>query len=560
MNESDSKSKDDENLWASVLSEVQTSRSSALPASRNILVLGDKESGKTTLIAKLAGNEDPKKGAGLEYGFINVRDEEREDQTRLGHWILDGDMSHSHLLRFALKESNFRDTTLLLCVAMTSPWNIMDQLQTWASLLHDHIDRLALSAEQTKQLQNENIRRWQSYCEPGDDSEAEGKGGSSSSPSKHHHLSMSMSRSRLGLDTSGTGLSGDGGLEANDSDLEAELEPLPEDTLTRNLGLDLIVVVTKTDYMSDLERDYDYKDEHFDFIQQYVRKFCLQFGASLFYVSVKDDKNCDLLYKYLVHRIYGFPFRTPALVVEKDAVFIPAGWDSSKKIGILYENMHSVKPDQYYTDVIAKPMISQVGPGAQGSARKAGPKGHSEVEVVAEDMASFLARQQAYLQGSGGGVGAPGGVPGGGVPPGAVNPGGSPVNQATKGGEGQRKSIGSVSPGGQNSPKKDPPKGVGPGGANTSEGVLANFFNSLLNKKTGQGMAGSPGAQQIKPPGANVNDEYKAAVRSDAAAELDRLTRKKSSVTSSGGGGGGGNANNSTNNSIDNSLNNSSEC
>ena len=51
------------------------------------------------------------------------------DQTRLGHWILDGDMSHSHLLRFALKESNFRDTTLLLCVAMTSPWNIMDQLQ-----------------------------------------------------------------------------------------------------------------------------------------------------------------------------------------------------------------------------------------------------------------------------------------------------------------------------------------------------------------------------------------------------------------------------------------------
>lgn len=78
------------------------------------------------------------------------------DQTRLGHWILDGDMAHSHLLRFALKESNFTDTTLLLCVAMTTPWNIMDQLQTWATLLHDHIDRLALTAEQTKQLQNES--------------------------------------------------------------------------------------------------------------------------------------------------------------------------------------------------------------------------------------------------------------------------------------------------------------------------------------------------------------------------------------------------------------------
>ena len=32
--------------------------------------------------------------------------------------------------------------------------------------------------------------------------------------------------------------------------------------------------------------------------------------------------------------------QTPALVVEKDAVFIPAGWDNNKKIAILYENMH----------------------------------------------------------------------------------------------------------------------------------------------------------------------------------------------------------------------------
>ena len=40
----------------------------------------------------------------------------------------------------------------------------------------------------------------------------------------------------------------------------------------------------------------------------------------------------------------------------------------------------------------------------------------------------------------------------------------------------------------------------GAAGAATSEGVLASFFNSLLNKKTGQGMPGEPGAQ-IKSPG-----------------------------------------------------------
>ena len=40
------------------------------------------------------------------------------------------------------------------------------------------------------------------------------------------------------------------------------------------------------------------------------------------YTSVKEEKNCDLIYKYLVHRIYGFPFDTPAYVVDKDSVFV----------------------------------------------------------------------------------------------------------------------------------------------------------------------------------------------------------------------------------------------
>lgn len=43
-----------------------------------MLVLGDNETGKTTLIAKLQGVEDPKKGSALEYAYIDVRDEYRD--------------------------------------------------------------------------------------------------------------------------------------------------------------------------------------------------------------------------------------------------------------------------------------------------------------------------------------------------------------------------------------------------------------------------------------------------------------------------------------------------
>merc|ERR1711874_122498 len=126
-------------------------------------------------------------------------------------------------------------------------------------------------------------------------------------------------------------------------------------------------------------------------------------------------------------------------------------------------------------------------------------------EVTAEDEQGFLLRQQQYLQ-----QGAP---PAG---PTIANASLPPSIQKTP----DRKSVGS--PGVQGSPRKTTDSlgnpGVGPGG-NTSEGVLANFFNSLFSKKTGQ--PGSPGTQVKSAAG---NDDL-AAVRSDAAAELDRLTR-----------------------------------
>ena len=45
-------------------------------------------------------------------------------------------------------------------------------------------------------------------------------------------------------------------------------------------------------------------------------------GAALFYTSVKEEKNCDLLRRYLLHRIYGLPFGQKAFVMERDSVFV----------------------------------------------------------------------------------------------------------------------------------------------------------------------------------------------------------------------------------------------
>ncbi|XP_037287432.2 dynein light intermediate chain [Rhipicephalus microplus] len=466
---------DDEsqNIWSSILKQVQESLPNKLPSHKLLLVMGDNESGKTTLIAKIQGNDDPKKGSGLEYHYLYVRDEYREDQTRLGVWVLDGDPWHRNLLKFVLTEETLEDTTVLLTASMTTPWSLLDSLQSWATVLEEHLSRLRLPPSTVEKNRLRVVRRFQDYIEPGDEIEG---------------VSSPLRRTSATI----------GGEDGDASSAAAHALPLlGEETLVNNLGLDVVVVVTKTDYMSTLEKNYDFKDEHFDFIQQAVRKFCLRYGAALFYTSVKEDKNCDLLYKYLVHRIYGFPFKTPALVVEKDGVFIPSGWDNDKKIAILYENITSASPDDPYSEVITRPMTT----------RKPLQR---EPEVLAEGDQAFLARQLAQLNQQA-----------------QPSPGRATSSDAAAGAAGGARTPVGV----QKSAERRLPGSHGalptPGKKDTefaklsqadgakvgNEGVLQNFFNSLLNRKTG------PGSTPIR------TAADKSLMHNDAAAQLERMTR-----------------------------------
>ncbi|XP_044535892.1 cytoplasmic dynein 1 light intermediate chain 1 isoform X2 [Gracilinanus agilis] len=286
--------------------------------------------------------------------------------------------------------------------------------------------------------------------------------------------------------------------------------PLGADTLTYNLGVPVLVVCTKCDAISVLEKEHDYKDEHFDFIQSHIRKFCLQYGAALIYTSVKENKNIDLVYKYIVQKLYGFPFKIPAVVVEKDAVFIPAGWDNDKKIGILHENFQTLKAEDSFEDIITKPPVR---------------KFVHEKEIVAEDDQVFLMKQQSQLAKQ------PPTAAGRPVDSSPRVPGGSPrtPNRAVS------SNVASVSPIPAGSKKIDPNMKAGA----TSEGVLANFFNSLLSKKTGS--PGGPGVGSSSPGGgggsgggslpSSAKKSGQKPVLTDVQAELDRISRKPDMVS-----------------------------
>ena len=156
------------------MKQVQTSTSNKLPASKAVLVLGDNQAGKTSLIAKMQGNEDPKKGSGLEYHHMLVRDEYRDEHTKLGFWLLDGDSEvfHKNLLSFALNEDSFEDTTIILTASMTTPWDIIASLKRWAKVLENHISSLKLPREKQQLLKGQVAKRYLEYISPGDEVEA----------------------------------------------------------------------------------------------------------------------------------------------------------------------------------------------------------------------------------------------------------------------------------------------------------------------------------------------------------------------------------------------------
>ena len=62
----------------------------------------------------------------------------------------------------------------------------------------------------------------------------------------------------------------------------------------------------------------------------HLREYSLLYGASVLFTSSKprESKNLDTLYQYINHRIYKFKFDKKPQIVDKDELFIPAGFDS----------------------------------------------------------------------------------------------------------------------------------------------------------------------------------------------------------------------------------------
>lgn len=68
-------------------------------------------------------------------------------------WILDGDLYHKGLLKFAVSPESLKDSLVVLVADMSRPWTIMESLQKWASVLRDHQDKLKIPPEEMREME-----------------------------------------------------------------------------------------------------------------------------------------------------------------------------------------------------------------------------------------------------------------------------------------------------------------------------------------------------------------------------------------------------------------------
>ena len=127
--------------------------------------------------------------------------------------------------------------------------------------------------------------------------------------------------------------------------------PLGEGVLGVNLGIPIIVVVNKVDLMLHGEK-VAMLEKNIEFIWKHLRQYNLTYAASMMFISTTSHINIENLYRYIMHRLYDFEFKIKPQLHEKEALFIPTGFDSMNLISELCKN---AQDNIVFEDVLKKP-------------------------------------------------------------------------------------------------------------------------------------------------------------------------------------------------------------
>jgi dynein light intermediate chain 1 len=254
-------------------------------------------------------------------------------------WILEDALGLQSLLELALPASRLLNSTVLVVLDLARPWSLMLQLNTAVEFLNTYLR--TLPSELLQQGRAAVERRFQTYAEPG-----------TAAPT-------------------------------------GDLPPLPAGVCEESLGVPLLVVVNKSDLLGQLSSELGYRADHWEFIQTALRRWCLARGAGLVFASGRKALNVALLGRYLRHVGLGAALPDAAQLAEKELLFVPAGWDSAARIEMDFRAQKLTNDSGLpYEEVLRPPPALRAAEAAAAD---------TEALLQAEDDQRFLQTQLTIL-------------------------------------------------------------------------------------------------------------------------------------------------------------------
>ncbi|KAL1407301.1 hypothetical protein Q8F55_006722 [Vanrija albida] len=364
-------------LWTDILRSADRQQSLGR---KNVVLLAERNRGRSHLLDRLVGKR--RGGArpdALAVGYDVLQAADEEDAAPPVS-VFYPPSSHPTLLRLidvSLPPRPLPDTAVVIVLDWTKPSSMIKELLTWLLWVDAWAARVGGDGGEGDELRAKLQSHLQHYAEPA------GPAAATAPPAS---------------------LAGVG-----------PLLPLGQGTLTLNPhGVPIVVVCTRADQMDAVGDEMGMKgggwEERTDWIQQVLRTVCLAYGAALFYTAPTQEGSYALLREYLFHRLYAspasetaparFPFRHKANALDRDAVMVPAGWDSYGKINVLREGFDPARVARAWDASVAgseAETIEDLWTAMIPDTERPKAASGAAVTTTSEGEQAFLARQLDVL-------------------------------------------------------------------------------------------------------------------------------------------------------------------
>ncbi|WFC97514.1 hypothetical protein MYAM1_000228 [Malassezia yamatoensis] len=287
-------------VWAQLLSSGRQKRS----VRKTLVVMGERDTGKSTLLRQISDGGVFRKGGALDYMEVVWDLSETNASHRPNIDLYGANLSQSYNLY--LLGSSEKPVTATLPYAFPPVSNGSASLTS----LRASLCMMVLDWRKPWTFARQLIERFRTMH---------------TLVEKAH--SESMESDRDAMQTS---------LKAIVSgSMSEEATTLPTGQLEVNLGVPIVVVLSRADYIQELLNDRRITEAQIDFVQQFLRTIAARYGAAILSTTTSIPSSMSAFQELMKSQLLSQHCSIDASTNDACTLFVPPGWDSWMKIDVL---------------------------------------------------------------------------------------------------------------------------------------------------------------------------------------------------------------------------------